>query len=319
MPRTPRLRASASATITPHLGLVCQTRSDLVRFRTITRTRYLALSKSEKTSTLRDLYRDNLRATLKAIAFCQLNDVRLYRAPCSLFPMSDEQPGDDILRDMADDLAIVGRLAKAIDQRIVMHPDQFVVLSSARPEVIRTSVNILAKHALAFDLMGLPMSPWSVLLVHGGASGRAETLRTTIGDLPDNIRRRLALENDEHCYSADEILDVCRATKVPMVFDAHHHVIHDELDSYDHPSVAVMTEAAGQTWPDPIWQMVHISNGIDGIADSRHSDLITEMPKAFRSVPWIEVEAKGKEDAIIDLRRWWLTNPRSRRPSIKSR
>jgi UV DNA damage endonuclease len=31
------------------------------------------------------------------------------------------------------------------------------------------------------------------------------------------------------------------------------------------------------------------------------------MPTAFRQAPWIEVEAKGKETAIAQLRRDWLT------------
>jgi len=308
MPRKPnsiKHAASAPTTVTPQLGLVCQTYSDLVRFRTITRTRYLSLSKGEKIACLRDLYADNLRRVFKAIGFCQLNDIHLYRLPCGLFPMSDEQPGIDLLHGMSDQFIMVGRLATLIDLRLLMHPDQFVVLSSTRPEVIRTGIEILAKYALAFDLMGLPRSAWSVLLIHGGARGQAKVLRSVVADLPTNIRARLAFENDEHSYGAEEILDICRTTGSPMIFDCHHHVLHERIDTYDHPSVAAMTEAARSTWPDAAWQIVHVSNGIDGIADPRHSDFITQMPEAYRTVPWIEVEAKAKEDAILKLREWW--------------
>ena len=91
-----------------------------------------------------------------------------------------------------------------------------------------------------------------------------------------------------------------------MVFDAHHHVIHEGLDSYDDPSVAEMVAAARTTWPDPEWQLVHISNGRTAFNDRNHSDLITVMPSSYRNAPWIEVEAKLKEEAIAKLRQEWL-------------
>ena len=36
--------------------------------------------------------------------------------------------------------------------------------------------------------------------------------------------------------------------------------------------------------------------------DRRHSDLIDQFPSAFLSVPFVEIEAKAKEIAILDLR-----------------
>ena len=57
------------------------------------------------------------------------------------------------------------------------------------------------------------------------------------------------------------------------------------------------------TWRPPEWQLVHLSNGIEGPQDRRHAHLITEFPSAYADVPWIEVEAKGKEEAIAALRR----------------
>lgn len=140
----------------------------------------------------------------------------------------------------------------------------------------------------------------------GGKSDRSERLVEVIGNLPEAIRSRLALENDEYSYSAEEILAVCRQAKIPMVFDAHHHVIHEKLDSYEHPSVAEMVEAAATTWVPPKWQLVHISNGSEAFNDRHHSDLITVMPSSYRYAPWIEIEAKLKEDAINKLRQEWI-------------
>ena len=52
-----------------------------------------------------------------------------------------------------------------------------------------------------------------------------------VRSLPEAVRLRLVLENDEYAFGAAEILDVCRRAGVPMVFDAHHHVIREKLDS----------------------------------------------------------------------------------------
>jgi UV DNA damage endonuclease len=142
--------------------------------------------------------------------------------------------------------------------------------------------------------------------IHGGKGDRSERLISVIRDLPDAIRLRLTLENDEYAYSAEEILVVCQRAEVPMVFDAHHHIIHEQLTTYEDPSVAEMIIAARSTCPIPAWQLVHISNGCDSFNDPHHSDFITTMPSFYRLVPWIEIEAKQKEKAIEQLRHDWL-------------
>ncbi|GBE90654.1 UV DNA damage repair endonuclease UvsE [Nostoc cycadae] len=295
-------------TILPNLGLVCITVSQQVRFKTITRTRYLKFSLAERESTLRQLYQHNLQRLHDALTFCEQNQIRLYRMTSNLFPMNDleDQIGENLLEEMADELGKIGQRAVALGIRMVLHPDQFVVLSSDSPEVVQTSINILSRHARDLDLLGLPRSPWSLMNIHGGKSQRAEKLVKVILQLPEAIKSRLTLENDEYAYSASEILAVCQEAEIPLVFDAHHHICHENLDSYNDPSVATMFEAARSTWKNPDWQLVHISNGETAFKDRKHSDLITDMPDIYYQAPWIEVEAKRKEEAIAHLRSCWL-------------
>jgi UV DNA damage endonuclease len=296
----------------PHFGLVCMTASEECRFRTITRTRYLRLPPAEQAAALVELYADNLRRLAAAVDFCRRNSIRLYRMPSSLFPMSDESLGRRVLTKMSPRLLEVGQAAMAAGMRIVNHPEQFVVLSSDRPEVVKTSLAILCKEALVMDLLGLPQTPFASLIIHGGKGGRGGALVRQIGKLPPGIRNRLCLENDEYSYSAAEILDVCKNAGVPMVFDNLHHVIREKIDSYEDPSLRRFTTLARATWPDPDWQLVHLSNGRTSFRDRNHSDLIVEVPSAFRQVRWIEIEAKGKEQAIADLRRTFSGSATSR-------
>lgn len=290
----------------PNLGLVCITASKDVRYRTVTRKRLLQLEETEQAEILRNLYSENLQRLNNAIDFCLANQLKLYRITSDLFPFADTELGEKILKELDEKILEIGKRAIAAGIRLVIHPDQFVVLSSDSPEVVVNSIKILKMHAMILDKLGLPRSPWAMMEIHGGKSNRSEKLIEVIRQLPEEIRSRLALENDEYAYSASEILDVCQKAEIPMVFDAHHHVIHENLDSYDHPSVAQMKAAAGTTWPVREWQLVHISNGREAFGDRRHSDLITVMPSCYKNAPWIEVEAKLKEEAIAKLREEWL-------------
>jgi UV DNA damage endonuclease len=295
-------------TALPHLGLVCITFSKDVRFRTITRKRYLELPEEQRETALKVIYRENLQRLDLALTFCVRNSIRLYRMSSGLFPMSDleDEIGATVLEKMSADLAKIGQRALKLGIRMVLHPDQYVVLSSDSPQVVALSLKILERHARTLDLLGLPCSSWSLMNIHGGKSQRRDQLVGVISELPENIKSRLTLENDEYAYSASEILEVCQRAGIPLVFDAHHHICHESLESYDDPSVTEMFYAARETWVNPDWQLVHISNGEEAFRDRKHSEFINAMPSVYREAPWIEVEAKHKEEAIAHLRSWWL-------------
>jgi UV DNA damage endonuclease len=290
----------------PRLGLVCITHSEEVRYRALTRKRLLQFGEAEQRRLLRELYADNLARLNRALDFCAARGLRLYRMTSGLFPFADDAAGAGLLEEFREGLARTGARAAAFGIRLVLHPDQFVVLNSDSPQTVANSVKILETHARVLDLLGLPRSPWALIEIHGGKGGRADRLVENVSRLAEGVRSRIAFENDEYIYSAAEILDICRRAGVPMVFDAHHHVVHEGLDTYDHPSVAEMVEAARATWPDPLWQLAHISNGRARFGDRHHSDLVEAMPEAYRRVPWIEVEAKHKELAIEKLSGEWL-------------
>jgi len=295
-----------------NLGLVCITTSDAVRYKTVTRKRLLSFDEPVQQEMLRVIYQENIYRIGNAIEFCAANDINLYRLTSGLFPFSDEPIGADILDEFADQLAVTGNKAVENNLRIVMHPDQFVVLSSDSESVIENSVKILKMHARTLDLLEQPRSEWATMNIHGGKGDRTDKLVESVEKLPDNIRVRIAFENDEHAYSSAQILDVCRRASVPMVFDAHHHICREKLDDYNHESVAEVFWAARETWKNPENQLVHISNGRDHFQDRAHHDLIFTMPEVFRFAPWIKVEAKTKEAAIDKLKNEWLIDNLSR-------
>ncbi len=286
----------------PRLGLVCLTEGERIRFRTITKTRLDALEPRAADDALRTIYVHNARVLDDALSFCSENGIALYRMVSGLFPFADMPIGTRMLRRFGSALRKIGARAARLGIRVVSHPDQFIVLSSESERVVANSKVALAGEARVFDALGLPRSAWSTMTIHGGKGGRADALVAELRALPPEIRTRIAIENDEYAYHAEETLAVARAAGVPMVFDAHHHLVAEKLAGYDDPSVAHYLALARETWPDPAWQLTHVSNGRTALCDAKHSDLIAAMPAAFADAPWIEVEAKRKEAAILDLR-----------------
>lgn len=288
----------------PAYGLVCMTVGPEVRFRTITLTNYQKLPPGEREAKLLDLYADNIVRVRRAAAFCAARSIRLYRLSSSLFPMFDLE-GDDTGRAVLDHLAPqmqeAGWAFMDAGIRVLMHPEQFIVLNSERPEVRASSARTLAAHADTLDRFGFERNTWNLLLLHGGKGGRGAELAALVPDLPDSVRLRLGFENDERAYGPQDLLPVCEATGTPLVFDAHHHVVREKLPDQEDPSVREWVMRARATWRPPEWQVVHLSNGIEGPQDRRHSHLITDFPSAYLDVPWIEVEAKGKEEALAAL------------------
>ncbi|KAG7446546.1 UvdE-domain-containing protein [Guyanagaster necrorhizus] len=75
-------------------------------------------------------------------------------------------------------------------------------------------------HAEMMDRMGLGVD--GVMIVHGGGvyedkGATIERIKETITRvLPKNVRERLALDNDQLCYNAQDLLPLCEELDVPL-------------------------------------------------------------------------------------------------------
>jgi UV DNA damage endonuclease len=191
--------------------------------------------------------------------------------------------------------------------RVCVHPGQFCVLSSDSDSVVEKAFVELGIHGWLFDEMGLDHSTKWAINIHGGKADRSSRLIEQIKSLPDNVRKRLTLENDENSYSVIDLLEVYQQTGVPVVFDSHHHTFNDgELSMRDAHDLTI------QTWSNGIRPLQHISNTepslVNGAKTDRrkHSDMIHYVPEpqlqALRDDTIdVEVEAKQKNLAVTKM------------------
>ena len=290
--------------------LVCITHSTS-EVSALTRKRLLQLDAQGQKQKLRELYADNLARLDRALDFCRARGLSLYRMTSGLFPFADDEAGADVLEEFREQVAAVGRRATELGIRLVLHPDQFVVLSSDSPATVANSIKILETHARVLDMLEQPRSPWALIEIHGGKSGRAERLVEQIGRLPEAVRARIAFENDEYAYGAAEILDVCRRA-VGRCLRRAHHVVH-EGGNLRPPERREMVEAARATWPVPEWQLAHISNGRASCRRPTPQRPRRDMPAAYRRGALDRSLGQAQRTRRRELRDEWLGGTRKSR------
>jgi UV DNA damage endonuclease len=262
---------------------------------------------------------EHCAAALRWLVRC---DLRYWRLSSDLAPFATHpdrpQFHDPVARHETELAAFGGQLA-AERLRVSLHPSQFIVLGSPDPGVVERSIADLEIQAGILDALGA--GPEGTVLLHvGGRYGdpvatRRRVLRT-VDRLTPAVRRRLALENDDRLWDADEVLGICRAAGLPMVFDVHHHRCLDRArpDGGRHPTAetervaALLTEAAS-TWPRGVPPEVHLSSGRAGPHDRAHAAGVTDDDWCtFVSAldlcgvdVAVMVEAKAKEHAVLAL------------------
>ena len=85
----------------PELGLVCITEGMEIRYKVLTRARYLKMTEAGRREALEALYRHNLGVMDGAIDWCGMHGIRLYRVTSQLLPFSDDALGKEVLEGMA--------------------------------------------------------------------------------------------------------------------------------------------------------------------------------------------------------------------------
>jgi UV DNA damage endonuclease len=121
-----------------------------------------------------------------------------------------------------------GALARELRIRTCFHPDQFVVLNSPRADVVAASVRELEYQSAVAEWVGA-----DILNVHGGGSYGDKS--KALGDFARNLNRlspatraRITVENDDKIYTPADLLPLCDAEGLPLVYDVHHHRCHGD-------------------------------------------------------------------------------------------
>lgn len=279
------------------LGYACMN----TELKTVFRTLRLATAEKEGVEKIKELTIKNMETTLEVIRWNLEHGILFYRASSSIVPLSTHPINDWRWWEDEDFLAIAGEIRRLVNEhgiRVSVHPGQYTVLNSPKPEVVRKSIEDLEYHDKLIQLLG----GTDIILHTGGAYGDKDTAKRRFADnylmLSDSIRQRLRLENDDKTFTLRDVLDVHAMCKVPICFDIHHHNCNNDGEPVDFSEILATWEGCGRP-------KIHISTGREGFTDLRHHDLISEedLAELLKLVEGYEVdimfEAKLKEQAVL--------------------
>ena len=253
---------------------------------------------------------DNCKDLFTIVKWNNENGFKFFRITSNLFPWSSEYNLSDMpdYKEICNVLSNVGKYVNNNGMRITSHPGPFNVLTSPHPHVVTNCIKDLSIHGEVFDLIGLTRTPFNKINIHiGGAYGDKPSAMkrfcTNFHRLPDSVKSRLSVENDDKAsmYSVKDLYDnVYKVIGIPIVFDYHHHKFcTGDLSEQE------ALELAMSSWPSDIIPVVHYSESRSKeyedpkIRPQAHSDYVLDYIDTYGNEVDIMVEAKAKELAVL--------------------
>jgi UV DNA damage repair endonuclease len=118
----------------------------------------------------------------------------------------------------------IGDIAREMDVRLSMHPGQFVVLASDRPDVVDRSIEEFEYHADMARWMGYGQR-YQDFKINVHIAGRAgpSGIKAALKRLTPEARNCITIENDEISWGIEDSLEL--VDNLALVLDIHHHWI----------------------------------------------------------------------------------------------
>ncbi|KAH8710069.1 UV-endonuclease UvdE-domain-containing protein [Phaeosphaeriaceae sp. PMI808] len=259
----------------------------------------------------------NARDIAKMIRWNDKYGIKFMRLSSEIFPFaSHDEYGYKLEPFAADTLREAGKVIAALGHRVTTHPGQFTQLGSPRKQVIDNAMRDLEYHAEMLSLLKLPpqQDRDAVMILHlGGAYGDKPAaiarFKENYAKLPQSVKNRLVLENDDVVWCVHEILPLCQELNIPFVLGYHHHnILFDETQIREGTKYIMdLYPAILETWSRKgITPKMHYSepcpDAITRTKRRKHSPRVMTFPPCPDTMD-LMIEAKDKEQAVFELMR----------------
>lgn len=238
---------------------------------------------------LEHIAEQNLLNTLRLLKHCAQHQIPMYRLSSKLIPLAthpelaDWNPYPALL----EHFKAIGNYVQAHQMRVSLHPDHYCVLSTPRPEVLVNSVKDLEYHVQMLEAMGLDERTKCNIHMGGAYGNKEEASKRFVKQfnaLPDRIKHRITLENDDKTFDVRETLVAAEEVGVPMVLDIHHYAVNS--------GGITEAELVHQFWPriQATWAKEADRLALDGAA--------ALPPKIHASSPKSDTDQRGHADYV---------------------
>ena len=171
----------------------------------------------------------NLAALERMIDYNHKNDIKLFRISSDLIPFGSSPVNTlawpEIHKEAFDR---IGSKIRKSGMRVSLHPGQYTVLNSPTEDVVERAITDLVYHDKILIALGPDQTNKIVLHVGGIYGDKKEALERfeqNFRRLPEAVRNRLIIENDDRLYNIEDVLTLAHRLHVPAVYDNLHHAI----------------------------------------------------------------------------------------------
>lgn len=260
---------------------------------------------------LRKITKNNLDNTLRILRYNKALNISVYRFTSKLVPLATHPLTDnwDYTEDFNEEFTQIGEFVRENDFRVSAHPDHYTLINASSQKIVEDSIRDLDYHVKLYEAMGLDDYKYKLVMHIGGVYKNKELsierFKESFQKLPDRIKRRLILENDDKAYTAKDVLEICRDLKVPMVLDVHHHNCVNNGEALEDMLEDIFKTWSGEYFPPKI----HFSSPKSIKEFRSHADNIEpgefeKFLKMARKVNMdfdVMLEAKNKDNALFNL------------------
>lgn len=266
------------------------------------------LDPSARLKKLRQVMQTNFFNLMDLLAYNVEHDIFLYRLPSEFVPLATHPVAAewDWAKEFAWDFKKAGEYIRRHGIRLTAHPGHYSILNTDKPSVLESTILDFSYHARVFDLLGLDNN--SVLVTHVGGvyedkAASLERFAVQFENLPEQVKKRLVVENDDVSFTMRDVLELCERIGIPMVLDIHHHACLSDGENWVEYLPRIIDTWKGRT------PKMHISSpkseqdyrahadNIDPVQFLKFVELLTDYNVD------IILECKNKDDALLTLRR----------------
>ncbi|KGP92485.1 UV damage repair endonuclease UvdE [Pontibacillus chungwhensis BH030062] len=292
-------------------GFVSHTLSlwEAVPAKTLTFKRYSAMTEDERKDKLLEVTAKNLYHTKRALWFSRAAEIPLYRFSSSIVPLATHpEVAWDFVTPFKKDWKEIGDLVRAGGQRISFHPNQFTVFTSDKPHITENAVTDMVYHYKMLEAMGLEKEGFINIHIGGAYGDKTSALdrfHKNIYQMPDEVRKRMTIENDDKTYTTSETLEAAEQAGLPVMFDYHHEMANPGTEDYESLLPRLFQTWSGTGYPPK----VHISSPKSTEKYRAHADFVDPeyaLPflkacKKETDVLDVMIEAKEKDRALLQI------------------
>ena len=222
-------------------------------------TRTLTL-KNYSEENIYPIIENNLYDLLAILKYNSKHHIYMFRISSDIIPLGSHHvntfPWQKEFKSILDE---IGNFIIENNMRVSMHPGQYTLLNSPKDDVVKKSIKDLSFHCNFLDSLNLPPSHKIILHtggVYGDKASATDRFINTYKTLPENIKNRLIIENDERFFSVYDLFDINEKIKVPIIFDNLHYECFGDLQM----NIADILTKVKTTWKDTDGDMkIHYS------------------------------------------------------------